>query len=200
MKRPLLAYVVLSLVLLTALPVHADPPSDQGVLNALSTAIGHRVVKRNVAIRRSLEFPHVISIGMYRVNHGYELTGLFVDKRYGDPRYQTRPGLASVGWKTASASVRRTLALAWVEKVLLAFDVFEDAPDAAFHAPHAHPFSPPVAESTARGGVDVTMWVREPSTSTESRTLCKWRYQFKPDGSLHAMHEIDRFTVSFSKP
>ncbi len=142
-----------------------------------------RLEAKDVCIERPKESAKVIVVGFFRYDYGCHFDGAFVGPRYYEATEYEMHGAAleAFGWRGASQEGRERLALAWVEKGLLAF----------FNVPRTSPkglekfgFRPPQAVSAERGAVKVTLWFQVPPGRNGGRGFQHVEYRFNGDGSF----------------
>lgn len=149
-----------------------------------------RLEVKDVCIERSKESAKVIVVGFFRNDYGCHLEGVFVGPRYyGATEHDLHhDALEAYGWRGAAQKGRERLALAWVEKGLLAF----------FSVLHTDPkglekfgFHPPQAASANNGEVRVTLWFRVPPGRNGGRGFQHVEYRFDVDGNLSGVSTLN---------
>jgi hypothetical protein len=149
-----------------------------------------RLEAKDVCIERPKESAKVVVVGFFRHDYGCHFEGAFVGPRYYEATEHElhQAALESYGWRGANREGRERLALAWVEKGLLAF----------FDVPHTSPkglerfdFHPPRAASAENGAVKVTLWFRVPPGRNGGRGFQHVEYRFNGDGSLSGVSTLD---------
>ncbi len=149
-----------------------------------------RLEAKDVCIERPKESSRVIVVGFFRNDYGCHFEGAFVGSHYYEATEHEfhHAALEAFGWREANREGRERLALAWVEKGLLAF----------FDVPHTDPnglekfdFHPPRVASADNGEVKVTLWFQVPPGRNGGRGFQHVEYRFNVDGSLSGVSTLE---------
>lgn len=149
-----------------------------------------RLEAKDVCIERPRESAKIIVVGFFRNDYGCHFEGAFVGSRFYEPtEYELhRDALEAYGWRGANREGHERLALAWVEKGLLAFfDVLHTSPKGLEN----FDFHPPQAASAQNGEVRVTLWFRVPPGRNGGRGFQHVEYRFDVDGSLSGVSTLN---------
>jgi hypothetical protein len=157
---------------------------------------GSQLDARSVCVRRLKESAKVIVIGFFRTDYGCHYEGAFVNSHYfekTDVIELSKAALEEFGWRTANQMKREKLALAWVEKGLLAFftvlyTTSEDFGRSEFH--------PPRTASAENGRIKVTLWYQVPSGSSREKGYQQVEYTFSGDGKYSGSSTLTALILS----
>ena len=156
-----------------------DLSTKEAVLEELGKQKKSDLSKAKICVERLEESAKVIIIGFFRNDYGCHLDGAFVNSVYiEDGADLSQKALDALGWEKANQERREQLAVAWVEKGLLAFSTVLYTKDKDFGNGE---FQPPNVVSKDNGEVVVTLWTR---TMRRKKEFHQLEYRFAKDGSL----------------
>lgn len=172
-----------------------DLSTDAGITAAREAFTGRKLDQRSLnCVRRGKTLP-VIAVGTFAFDLGCRFEGVFAKSRY----FKTGEGqtwkdaLDLVGWRTANATKREKLALAWVKESWLAFVRVLDEKNDDFQD---HSFQPPGVITNQDGDVIVTLWTNPRGRGRVKRGNYQLReYKFAKSGAFVSATTRDNFTA-----
>ena len=187
--RTALVVVATLLVTLSSCSGHADCDlrTDQGLAAAYQRATGHPLPKDHACIQRSETFPGLVRLGTFAMDRGCITEGILVGCALSPPGFDAA-AMQRAGWKTANATRRQQLALAWLREIDAV--AFQDATD----LPGGKHLTP-VAVTSTRDGLVLEGWVEEPAGMTPESNYDKIRVTFAADGTHKPVATLDHLTV-----
>ena len=172
---------------------------ETGWLNTLNGArAGQEVLTpRRVRFRRST-WPGAVVVG-YIMDSKACVTGsvIFQGKAL-DLRQGAAELLSTSGWQQASVEDRRTLALRFVDQIIMGMGdtLLRQAPD---YFPKdknkKNHFTNLATQATGAGGVTVTGWIEEATNGQPFLIYRKSQYVFSPKGELERSRILERVVV-----
>ena len=158
---------------------------ERAVRAALAEATGHPVAE-DTCFAWPASFPRVVLVGGFAHDRGCELEGMFVDRTYYAEGGRVE-AIATRGFSAAKLEDKESIARAWVDEVLHAFDgAFVTVSTPAFELEGSPKFEPVHVRANKIGGVVVEGWVQRPSGMQDESAFDLVVYRFGPDGAVEA--------------
>jgi hypothetical protein len=148
-----------------------DLSTKDGVNAAREAMAGRQLDEHSKnCVRLDKDLAGIAVVGGFAYDYGCRFSGVFVKTRYfgkDDPGL-SQAALDALGWTAANQKQREQLALAWVEKGLLAFFnvVSEKNQDFANRS-----FQSPQATSKSKGETIVALWILMPSGRSRAEVI-----------------------------
>jgi hypothetical protein len=173
------------------------PEDHEALAAAVRVLTGRPIEPRYACGHAAPGFADVVVLGTFAHDLGCAILGVVVAGRPLDLARGTALGLSRQGWGGAAPAERGRLALAWTQRVLLAFNTpLEQAPE-AFTRGGTPAFT--AAAPLPDGGVRVELWIQDPNGMLPQLAYSRIAYTFAANGAVGERERIEGFQVPLGR-